>query len=309
MKIAIVGADGVGLLFGAWLAEAGQDVTLIDRDPAVVNAITAAGVLLVDLAGGVRAIPTRTTTDPARVGPVDLVAVCVKYYETEAAVRAAAPLIAGETALLSLQSGWGDAPRIAGLVGAARVLVGLTDHEVGSLGHGGVAHKERGMTVIGELDGRVGDRLARVTETLGMAGIEVVASAEVVREAWLRLALDAAAQPVRTLLRYSARQLLEHAGTLSLMGGLLRESVAVAGAQGLALDYDERWGVLMAALERTPAGEARMQQDLETNGRTDVDAINGAVVAAGRRLGIPTPYNEAMLWLIRAQERRDDGVQ
>ncbi len=309
MKIAVLGAEETGLLFGAWLARAGQDVTLIDGDPAIVGAIATYGVLFIDLADVVGTIPARATTDPAGVGPVELVVIAVKYYETENAVRAAAPLLGPDTAVLSLQRGWGDAPRIAELIGAERVLVGLTEHEAGGLGHGGVAHKGSGKTFIGELDGRLTDRLARIAGAFAAAGVEVTPTAAVVREIWLRLALDACTEPIRALLRYSAGELLEHAGTLSLMTGLLREAVAVAGATGIPLDYDERWAALLTMLENAPPEKARMLRDLETDGRTDIDVLNGAIVAAGRRLGLPTPYNEAMLWLIRAQERRDDGVR
>ncbi len=85
--------------------------------------------------------------------------------------------------------------------------------------------------------------------------------------------------------------------------------MAVANAQGWQLDEGDRWAVLLGALESGEWANNPMRHDLDTRQRSDVDVLNGAVVAAGRRAGIPTPYHEAMLWLIRAQERRDDGVQ
>ncbi len=96
------------------------------------------------------------------------------------------------------------------------------------------------------------------------------------------------------------------------MRAMHREIAAVGAALGFPLDEEARWRALCVQLEGATgpwSGIFReMRDDLERLGRSDVDRLNGAVVAAGRRFGIPTPYNEAVLWLIRAQERRDDGV-
>ncbi len=97
--------------------------------------------------------------DPASVGPVDLVVNFVKCYHTEAAVKSAAPMIGADTAVLSLQNGWGNAPRIASIVGEDRVLVGLTYHGATLLGPGQVKHPGVGMTYIGELGGKPSQRL------------------------------------------------------------------------------------------------------------------------------------------------------
>jgi 2-dehydropantoate 2-reductase len=305
----VIGAEALGLLFAGWLARAGQDVALIDGDEYVVASIEKEGVLLIDLEGVARPVPVRATTDAATVGAVDLALVFVRYYETAAAIEEARPLLGVGTTVLTLQPGWGDAEQIAELVGRERVLAGTTQHVAWSLGYGRVSHQRPGTTLIGELDGRLTGRLDRVVGLFKLAGIDTAATAEVRRAIWSRLALEACALPVMTLLKYPPGHLLEHDGTLKLMRGLLGETVAAARAQGLALDEEERRAALLGALERGEWAWNPMRHDLDTRQRTDVDVLNGAVVAAGRRAGLPTPYHEAMLWLIRAQERRDDGVQ
>ena len=309
MKVAVIGAEALGLLFAGWLARAGQEVALIDGDEYVVASIEEEGVLLVDLEGVARPVPVQATTDAATIGVVDLALVFVRYYETAAAIEAARPLFGLGTTVLTLQTGWGDAERIAELVGRERVLVGLTEHVAWSLGYGRVSHQRPGPTLIEELDGQVTERVDRVVGLFKAAGIDTTATGEVRRAIWSRLALEACALPVMTLLDYPPGHLLEHDGTLKLMRGLLGETVAVAKAQGLALDEEERWAALLGALERGEWAYNPMRDDLDTRQRSDIDVLNGAVVTAGRRVGTPTPYNEAMLWLIRAQERRDDGVQ
>jgi 2-dehydropantoate 2-reductase len=133
------------------------------------------------------------------------------------------------------------------------------------------------------------------------------------REAWHELALAALGAPLCALLGYAPPLLLDHAGTVDLMRAALREIVAVAAAEGTSLDADECWSALTDALvDKAGPGGARfwaVRRDLERLSRSDIDRLNGAIVAAGRRHGIATPYNETILWLIRAQERRDDGIQ
>jgi 2-dehydropantoate 2-reductase len=158
------------------------------------------------------------------------------------------------------------------------------------------------MTFIGELNGRMSDRLNRVAGTFNAAGIEVTPSPQVLREIWSKLALNVCTLPTSALLRFYAGQLVEHEGTMSLMRGLLREVVAVAHAQGIALDEDERWEAITGLLKRASGAKASMLQDVEKGRRTEIDVVNGAIVEAGRRSGIPTPYNEAMLWLVRSLE-------
>ncbi len=309
MKVAVVGAEALGLLFAGWLARAGREVALIDGDEYVVASIEEEGVLLVDLEGVARPVPVRATTDSTRVGVVDLALVFVRYYETAAAIEAAQPLLNVGTTVLTLQTGSGDAEQIAELVGRERVLVGMTQHVAWSLGYGRVSHQRPGPTLIGELDGQVTERVDRVVGLFKAAGIDTTATGEIRRAIWSRLALEACALPVMTLLNYPPEYLLEHDGTLKLMRGLLRETITMAKMQGLALDEEERWAALLGMLERGEWAFNPMRDDLDTRQRSDIDVLNGAVVAAGRRAGIPTPYHEAMLWLIRAQERRDDGVQ
>jgi 2-dehydropantoate 2-reductase len=302
MKIAVIGAGAMGSVFGGMLAQGGQEVTLIDVWREAVEAINSQGLRVEEKSGETRTIRVRATTDPADVGPVDLVLVFVKCYHTEDAMRQAAPLLGPETAVLSLQNGWGNAPRIAAIVGGVRVLVGVTYHSATVLGPGHVQHAGRGMTFIGELNGTMSDRLQRVAGAFNAAGIEVTPTPEVLQQIWSKLALNVCTLPTSALLRFYAGQLIQHEGTLNLMRALLREVIAVARAQEITLDFDERWEAITGLLERASGAKASMLQDVEKGRRTEIDVVNGAIVDAGRRLGIPTPYNDAMCWLVRSLE-------
>lgn len=270
--------------------------------PEAVAAIEAKGLQIDDKAGKTQIVRVRAVTNPVDVAPVDLVLVFVKCYQTEVAVRSAAPLLDGDTVVLSLQNGWGNAPRIAEIVGEERVLVGITYHSSTVLGPGHVLHAGYGPTFIGELDGRISERLNRVAEVFTNSNFEVTSSPAILTEIWSKLALNVCTLPTSALLRFHADQLIEHGGTLELMRALLRETIIVADAQGIKLDEDERWEAITGLLKRAVGAKSSMLQDVEKRRPTEIDVINGAVVAAGHRLNIPTPFNEAMVWLIKSLE-------
>lgn len=303
MKIAIVGGAGaMGGIVGALLAKDGNDVTLIDVAQAAVDKINADGLHVEFKSGVVEDVPIKAATNPATVGVVDTVIVFVKCYHTEAAVRTAAPMVGPQTSVLSLQNGWGNAPRIAALVGEEKVLAGVTYHSGTLVGPGHVKQTGVGLTFMGELNGQMSERLQALSATFNNAGIETTASTDVLKMIWQKLALNCCTLPASALLRFYAHQMVEHDGTLNVMNNVLREAVAVAHAQNIPLDFDERWAAITGLLKRAVGGKASMLQDVENKRRTEIDVVNGAIVEAGQRLGIPTPYNQTLVWLTKALE-------
>lgn len=303
MRIAILGGGGaMGGLFGGYLSRAGNDVTLIDVSRAAIDAINSEGLSIEEKDGSAAVVKVRASDDPSTVGPVDLVINFVKCYHTEAAIRSAAPMIGGDTAVLSLQNGWGNAPRIAAIVGEEKVMVGLTYHGGTLLGPGRVKHPGTGMTYVGELSGRPTERLDRVVAVLRAAAIEATRSERILDEVWKKLSLNACTLPTAALLGFFSHELVAFDGTKSLMAAILGEVVAVAKAQGIALDHAERWAAITGLLEKAVGGKASMLQDVEARRRTEIEVINGAIVDAGQRAGVPTPVNQAMVWMVQAAE-------
>jgi len=304
MKIGVLGGAGaMGGIFGGRLAQAGEDVTLIDVWPEAVEKINAEGLTIEDKASGEKqAVKVRATLTPEQADPVDLLLVFVKCYHTEAAVRGALPMLHPTSVVMTLQNGWGNAPRIGGIVGADRVVVGLTYNSGTLIGPGHVLHTGKGVTYAGELNGTMSERLANITGTLGKAGFDVKPTDKVLTEIWSKLSLNVTSLPTGALLRFTADQLIAHAGTEALMRALLSEVILVANAQGIAITFDERWAAISGTLTRAVGARGSMLQDVEKQRRTEIDVINGAIVEAGQRLNIPTPYNESMVWMVKALE-------
>lgn len=305
MRIAILGGGGaMGGLFGGYLARAGNDVTLIDVSKSAISAINDSGLRIEEKDGSEPVFSVPATDDPASVGPVDLIINFVKCYHTEAAIRAAAPMINGGTSVMSLQNGWGNAPRIAAIVGEDKVLVGLTYHSGTLLGPGKVKHPGAGMTFVGELAKGPAGRLDKVAEAFRGAGIDTTLSERILDEVWKKLALNCCTLPTSGVLGFMAHELVAHDSARKLMAAILREVVDVAQAKGIALDYDERWNAITSLLEKAIGGKASMLQDVEAKRQTEIEVINGAIVAAGREASVPTPYNQAMVWMIEAAQAK-----
>jgi len=301
MKIAVLGGAGaMGGIFGGFLARAGEEVTLIDVARPAVEAINRDGIVIEQKDGTVATIPVKASTDGASVGPVDLILNFVKCYHTESAITAARPMLGPDTAILTLQNGWGNADRIASLVGRERVLVGLTYSSGTLVGPGRVRNTGVAPTIIGELTGALSPRLERAADALRGAGIDLTVSQRIVDEIWKKLTLNVCSLPTAALLHFTADELPKHEGSLDLMRGLLRETVAVAKAGGIQLDEEERWQAIIGVLQRAVGGRASMLQDVEASRQTEIDVINGAIVAAGRQHGIATPLNDAMVWMVKS---------
>jgi 2-dehydropantoate 2-reductase len=305
MRIAILGGAGaMGGIFGAHLSRAGHDTTLIDVSRPAIEAINRDGLTVEEKDGSAPVFTVRATDDPASVGEVDLIVNFVKCYHTAAAISSAVPMMGRDTAILSLQNGWGNVDRIASIAGRDRVLVGLTYHGGTLLGPGRVKHPGSGMTFLGELSGETTPRLRAVDEALRSAGFETTVSARILDEVWKKLALNCCTLPTSALLRFFAHELVGYPAAKDQMAMILREVVAVAQARGIALDYDERWAAITGLLDKAIGGKASMLQDVEAGRQTEIEVINGAIAAAGREVGVATPVNDTMVAMVTALQSK-----
>jgi 2-dehydropantoate 2-reductase len=303
MKTAIIGAGAMGSVFASYLAESKDEIIVIDVAKPVVESISSRGLIIRDKAGNEKTFRIAATADPSNVGAVDLLIVFVKCYHTETAVRSALPLLGDNSIVLSLQNGWGNASRIGNLVGQEKVLVGVSYHSATALGPGHVLHSGQGPTYLGELDGSMSERAEKVASFLASGGIEVQTSTEVVKDIWSKLALNVATLPSSVLARLTADRLLSSPEMQELMRNLLQEVIAVANAQDIRLNFDERWSAIVRLLKQlAPNTKGSMFQDIEQRRPTEIDVINGAIIEAGQSHKISTPYNRAVVSLIKALE-------
>jgi 2-dehydropantoate 2-reductase len=303
MKIAILGAGAMGSAIGALLHKGAHQVTLVDVSKSAIEAIRSRGLIIQNKAGEQETVRIAITDQPESIGPVDLLLVFVKCYHTETAVKNALSIIGPKTTVLSLQNGWGNGPRIAAIVGKERVVLGVCYHSATVLAPGHVLHAGQGKTFMGELDGADSPRLQSIVKAFNEASIAVESSGQVLKEIWSKLALNVATLPTSSTVRVTADHLLDTPEMQEVMKGLLQEVVAVANAQNIPLDFNERWEAITGLLRKlAPNTKGSMLQDVEARRQTEIDVMCGAIIEGGNRMNIATPYNRAIIGLIKGLE-------
>lgn len=308
MKICVLGAGALGCAIGGVLTEAGNEVWLVNRGQAHVDAMKQHGLVMRDK-GLDRVVPVRATTDCREVaasgGPVDLIIVLVKSFHTRAAIEAALPIVGEHTAVMSLQNGLGHEDTLAEVVGRSRVLAGKTYAGGVMLAPGYIIAGTQGKeTHIGELDGGITERVSRIADTFNRAGLTTTVSPNIMGTMWDKLLVNVATGALSgiTGLPYGALYQVPEVEACAVAA--VAEAMAVARASGIELSVtDPRQPWVMAAADLPPEFKASMLQSLEKGSVTEIDYINGAVVRQGAKVGVPTPVNQALVACIKGIER------
>jgi 2-dehydropantoate 2-reductase len=296
MKTTIVGAGAMGGLFGGLLAEAGEDVWLYDVWVEHVEAMTRSG-LRIEREGAVRSVAVRAVSDPSQIRPADLVMLFVKSTQTRAAALVARELAGPEGLFLTLQNGLGNADAIAEAVDPARVMAGTTAHGATLLGPGRIRHAGVGPTRVGMWAGRDPSQARRVAAMLTAAGIETEAVEDVRAVVWDKLLVNVGINAITALTGVRNGQLMDLEATRDLVRAAVEEAAAVARAAGVTVRENTVEHVFQVA-RATAANRSSMGQDVDRRRPTEIDAINGAVVKEGRRLGIGASVNHTLAALV-----------
>jgi len=307
MRIAVVGAGAMGAIFGARFAQAGHDTHLVDVAVPLVDKINSDGITVVR-GDDETVTQVPATTDPASVGPVDLVVFCVKCYHTPSAAEAARPLVDSSTVVASLQNGWGNGDVLAGVFPPEQIVVGVTYNSGTVLEIGRVAHPGVGPTTVGSFTDGKGGGPERLAETLTAGGLEATVASPIRPEIWKKLILNAATLPTAALIGMNAGALTAHPDMKQLVSETAREAVAVARALGYDIDEQERIDAIHGLLERAGPARGSMLQDFEAGRRTEIDVINGAVVRAAGDKDVPVPINRAFMALVKGWESQQGLV-
>jgi 2-dehydropantoate 2-reductase len=303
LKIAVLGAGALGCAIGGTLAGDGHEVILISRNRAHVDAIRSRGLLMRHPEGD-RTVRAQAAIDASGLGPMDLVIVLVKSFDTRSAMVAALNLVGPETTVLSLQNGLGHEEILAELVGREQVIGGKTYVGGVMLSPGlvlaGVAGKE---TLIGELDGRDSQRVLRIAEAFQRAGLKTTATPNILGSMWDKLLVNVATGAVSAVTRLPYGPLYRIPQIESTALAAVEEAMAVARAQGIQLAFRSARDAWVKAAAGLPQDfKTSMLQSLEKGSVTEIDFINGAVVRHGARLGIPTPVNATLVACVKGIE-------
>ncbi len=294
MKIAMMGAGGVGGYYGVRLAKAGHEVVFVARG-AHAEAMRRDGLRVEGEGGAMRLDAVSVVDDPRQVGVVDLVVIAVKLWDTEAAARAVLPMVGAATTVVSLQNGIDKDDTIAGIVGGTHVLGGLTYISVVMSAPGVITQTGKMQRiVIGEIDGSRSARADAIGATFRSAGLDTEVTTEIRRAIWEKFIFLAAHSATTAATRQPIGKVRTHPATRAMLEDALREGVALAGAEGVVLPSDFVQG-RMAFIDGLAAeSRASMAQDLARGNRLELDWLSGAIVRRAERHGLPVPVHRTL---------------
>ena len=301
MKIAVLGAGAMGMLFGGYLSRENH-VYLVDVNPERIEKIRQDGVMIREPDGDIVLRPD-AVTDTADLGEMDLIIVFVKAMFTVSALQANKCLIGKDTYLMTLQNGAGHEAKLLQFVDKDHVIIGSTQHNSSVLENGHINHGGGGKTSIGLLNGH-SERILPLAQTMTACGIDCTVSNEVKRQIWNKLFLNTAASSLTAVLQVPLGFIAENPSAWAICETLVREAVAVAAGEGLEFDADEKVAEVRKVCTDSPAGLTSIYADLRDGRRTEVDTISGSVIRASERNGVPAPTHRAMVQLVHAMEQK-----
>jgi 2-dehydropantoate 2-reductase len=304
MRIAVIGAGGLGGYFGARLCIGGADVHFLARGRHLQamreNGLRIAGPEPMHVAR------VNATDDAVSIGPVDVALLCVKLWDTEAALAQMRPLVGAHTAIVSFQNGVLKDEAITAAYGSAPVMGGV-GYIAATIESPGVIRQTGPMQrlLFGELDGSRSARGQALLDACLAGGIKAELSEDIVREIWQKFVFLAALSGTTSTIRSAIGPIRENAQTRAFFLDVMREVVAVGRAHGANLPEDYADRRLKFADEVPYDMTSSMHHDLERGNRLELRWLAGAVVELGARKGVPTPLNRAItdILVLHAQGR------
>ena len=310
MRFVIAGAGAIGGYIGARLAKAGADVVLFARGPHL-RAMEERGLRVVSADGDFEVRPA-VAGDLSTIGTADVVFLGVKAHGLTALAPGLRQLYGPNTVVVSTQNGipwWyfhGHGGELDGLplehVDPGGVIAASIEPErvVGSLAYfatdiaepGVIHHTEGNKLSLGEPNGTRTERTKAIADALIAAGLRCPVTTRFRHEIWVKLLGNVAFNPISALTGGTLEQLVRHAETAALVREIMTETEAVAGKLGidLSISIDQR----MAGAEKVGAHKTSMLQDYEAGRPMELEAVVGAVIELGDRLGVPVPATRAM---------------
>lgn len=301
MRICVIGAGAMGCIYGGHLKRAGEDVTLVDLRRDHVEAIRRDGLLVDGVLGEHRiAIPAAVSCEGLE--RFDAVLVATDANATAEAARSAAAILGPEGFALTLQNGIGNGERLVAVIGAGRVLAGVTMDSGAFRAPGHVTLTNRGVIHLGEWQGPATARVQAMVDALNRAGLKAEATDNVIGEIWQKFSLNCSVNAVCAATGLRSGEVVRTPAVDAFQDRLIDEVFAVIAAKGIRLPDPDMPATIKRHC-RVRYNRPSMLQHVERGQRTEIDALNGALVREAKALGLAVPYNEALVAIVKGLER------
>jgi 2-dehydropantoate 2-reductase len=288
MRIAVMGAGGVGGCLGALLAKAGNDVSLITRGDHL-EAIQTNGLKLIR-PGSKFVVQVKATDDPVKVGPVDLVLFTVKTFHNRHIISALKPLMGHETSVLTLQNGVESHEQLGAVLGSRNILPGAFWGSCQVQTPGVIAEAAKARISFGEVDDSESLRALEIRKVFRGAGIETELSPDPISVIWRKFVVLSALAGITSASQTRIKELLQYSDAHRMFCGAMEEALAVGLARGVNLPWDLAQQSL-EIIDGLPDFQNSMHADYENGRPTELDALSGTVLRLGKQIVVPTPVH------------------
>lgn len=304
-KIGIMGAGAIGSVIGGMLARNGHKVTLVGRRPHIEeirkNGLQISGIW------GEHTIRDLNAVTEAPHEYQDIVIITVKSFDTASAARKALPMVGTNSIIVPVQNGLGNIETLTGIFEKEKIIGGMAIFgailtEPGNVTVTVIASE----TLVGELDGTLASRVKDIVTMFNSAGIPSKASDNIMRDIWHKAFYNIALNPLSAIFQVSYGQIADNTHTRWLAKQMIIEAFEVAKAKGqyMGINTPEEYMEILWKHKLPPTREHRssMLQDILRGKKTEIDFINGAIVRMGEEYGIGTPFNSAVVRMVKAKE-------
>lgn len=301
-QILVVGAGSVGGFFGAHLAKQNPNVSFLLR-PKTLAAVKSHGLVVKSAAGDLTVRPP-AASNPQELPRPDLIMLSMKVYDLDEVVRQIQPVMTDRTVILTLQNGVDVEDRLMATFHRECIVGGVAYIYSKIVEPGVIEHYKRGAVAIGELMGQESPRVLAIAELFNQAGVPCQVSRDIRRTKWEKMCWNCAFNPVTVLINDRVAKALDHPEMLNVVRQIVGEIMAVSAALKVPLPPDMPEKVVKWSQEIRDI-HTSMYDDWKAGRPTEIDSLNGYIVAKGRELGIPTPVNEALTAMIKTITERD----
>jgi 2-dehydropantoate 2-reductase len=304
MRVAVIGAGGIGGLYGGLLARAGHEVSFLARGEHL-RAIQQRGLEVRSADFGTFVVQGKASDAAADLGQADLVLFAVKTFDLEPAAQQARQVLAPQGSLLTFQNGVDAPDRVAEVVGDERVLIGTTGLETTILEPGVIGHLSQGHYVfVAALDGPPTARVEGVVSTLRGAGINASAAEDGRRALWEKALVLIPLATTTSVCRVQVGPIRDLRETRQLLRDLLDEATKVAGAYGY--DLPSARDQAQAIFDTLPATwKTSMSRDFERGNRTELEALTGALVRLADSRGVDVPASRTCYAILKLRQQSE----
>jgi 2-dehydropantoate 2-reductase len=301
MRIYMIGAGAMGGVYGGLLKRTGYEVTLVDPRVEQVNAIRKQGLTVEGVRGThVVQLPAQTNADG--LPPGDLAIIFTDANSTRDGARTAARLLNAEGYALTLQNGIGNVEAMVAELGKERVIAGVSMNSAANPAPGRVVYTNSGMTSLGELDGRTTRRVQQVAEMLNKAEIPTEIVSDPMSFIWSKFVHNCCVNALAAITGLRSGEMYRTEEVSALQDRVIDEVLAVVARKGIKLqEADPRKKIKEHCKGRY--NKPSMMQHVEQGRRTEIDSLNGALLREARALGMATPYNEAVVAIVKGLEK------